>query len=99
MNVIYGVKSYPNIFVYTCFDLDTNKLKQFVVSQFKNQIPEMLEHLEKVENQIGFGNLKFDYYLLHHIIESREYIKNISEEVFLLMMKTILEKGFVTIKV
>lgn len=74
MNEIYSVKLYPNLFVYTCFNIEHSKLRQYVISETRNDIAEIVDHLEKVTNQIGYGNLDYDYYLLHSIIEQRSFI-------------------------
>jgi len=92
MNEIYSVRSYPTLFVYTCYDIDAKKLKQYVISKTRNDIVEILKHLEDVKNQIGFGNLSKDYYFLHNIIESRNFIEKMSSINILSMFKRINEK-------
>lgn len=92
MNEIYSVRSYPTLFVYTCYDIDAKKLRQYVISKTRNDIVEILKHLEDVKNQIGFGNLSKDYYFLHTIIESRGFMEKMSSINILSMFKRINEK-------
>ena len=92
MNEIYSVRSYPTLFVYTCFDIDAKKLVQYVISRTRNDIVEILKHLEDVKNQIGFGNLSKDYYFLHSIIESRSFIGKMSSMNILSMLERISKK-------
>lgn len=91
MNEIYSVRSYPTLFVYTCYDIDARKLKQYVISKTRNDINDILKHLEEVKNQIGFGNLTSDYYFLHTIIEARTFIGTINPIDILSMFRRVRE--------
>ena len=89
MNEIYSVKSYPNLFVYTYYDIEKKNINQYVISMSRNDITGIVDHLGKVENQIGFGNLDLDYYILHFIIDARSYIGKMSNDSILQMINRI----------
>ena len=76
MDEIYNVISYYNLLVYSYYDMETKTYGQYVVSKNNNDIKDIIIRLGKLENQIGFGNLSKDYYALHHIIESRDFLKD-----------------------
>ena len=74
---VYDLESLANLFTYTGYDYKNDKWYQFVISPWKNQTSELIEHLNNVGLMIGFNNEAYDYPLLHHIIRhQREYINN-----------------------
>lgn len=89
MNELYCIKCFQNLFIYSIFNLDTNKRRHFIISKERNDIDDILEHLSNVTNQIGFGNTSFDYYVLHVLINGRSYLKSSNYDVILNEIKNV----------
>jgi uncharacterized protein YycO len=65
---VYDLECLSNLFTYTGYDYKQDKWFQYVISEWRNDYNELVEHLSKLELQIGFNNLGYDYPLEHHLI-------------------------------
>lgn len=71
---IYDIETLSNAFTYTGKCRDTGKVVQYVIWKQTNQLCELLEHLSGIAGMVGFNNVSFDYPVLHHIIQNRNYL-------------------------
>lgn len=62
---VFDIETYPDIFTYTGVDYDTRKIHVFEISERRNDLTYLVDHLSKLQVQVGFNNLAFDYPVLH----------------------------------
>ena len=66
MNVwIYDIEVFINCFTITFKNIETNKVKYFVIFNDRNDLIELIEFLKDVKGLIGYNNLNYDYPILH----------------------------------
>lgn len=68
---VYDIETYPNIFSFVFRKVSKDRqIKIFEISSRKNEFSELVSFLEQ-ENLIliGYNNVKFDYPVLHRILE------------------------------
>lgn len=74
---VYDIEVLINCFTYTGYNITENKWYQFVIHESRNDFKELIDHLLKYNNfwMIGFNNEKYDYPVLHHILNHKsDYI-------------------------
>ena len=72
---IYDIEVLSNCFTYTGYVPSEDKYYQFVIWRNRNDITELCNHLLRGIYAIGFNNEKYDYPVLHHIINHyQEYV-------------------------
>lgn len=56
----------------------------FMISPFENQLPEFIKYLESglVRGMIGYNILRYDYPLIHHIMENKRRLLEMTAEQF-----------------
>ena len=86
---VYDVETLSNLFTYTGYNCNTKKWVQFVICAWRNDLKELLTHLESPNIvQVGFNNENFDYPIIHHILNHKEaYIYLTGQEVAQLIYK------------
>ena len=62
---IYDLETYPNFFLATFKDVETQKFYEFEVSDRKNESLSLISFLKQEMTLIGFNNVNFDYPILH----------------------------------
>ena len=79
---VYDVETLSNLFTYTGFNCTTKEYVQFVICAWRNDLKELLEHLESNIIQVGYNNENFDYPIIHHIINNKEkYLCCVGQEI------------------
>ena len=68
----YDIETLSNLFTYTGKNLKTGEVVQFTIWKNKNELIPFLQHLSKLEGQVGYNNLKFDYPVIHYIMVNYE---------------------------
>ena len=69
MNVwIIDIEVFSNFFCYTGKNRDTKEVVQFIITNNRNNLKNLLEHLKSVKGQIGYNNLNYDYPIIHYLI-------------------------------
>lgn len=72
---IYDIEVLVNCFTYTGYVPSEDKYYQFVIWRDKNDLTELCNHLMRGIYMVGFNNEKYDYPVLHHIINHyNEYV-------------------------
>lgn len=73
---VYDVECMRNLFTYTGYCRTQNKWFQFVIHKNRNDLKELVQHLQRKNfAQVGFNNLSYDYPMIHHILNHwEEYI-------------------------
>ena len=72
---IYDIEVLVNCFTYTGYVPSEDKYYQFVIWRDKNDLTELCNHLMRGIYMVGFNNEKYDYPVLHHIINHyHEYV-------------------------
>lgn len=69
---IYDIETLSNCFTYSAVDRDSDNIVKFVIWKEKNELYDLLVHLQNVKGMIGFNNINFDYPVMHYIISERE---------------------------
>lgn len=69
--VVYDIETLSNCFTYTAIDRDSDEVVKFVIWKEKNELYELLTHLNHTKGMIGFNNINFDYPVIHYIIKER----------------------------
>lgn len=79
---VYDVETISNFFSYVAINKNTKEIFRAIIWNNINHLPELYAHLSKVNGLIGYNNLKFDYPILHHIL-NREvfYIDKSADEI------------------
>lgn len=73
---IMDIETIINCFTYTAMNRDTKEVVSFVIWKNKNELEQLLNHLDSCKGQIGFNNLNFDYPVIHAILKNRHKLLN-----------------------
>jgi hypothetical protein len=65
---IYDIETLAGCFTYTGYNIDTQDISQFVISNNTNDYQKLIKHLKDIVAQVGFNNVNFDYPVLHHML-------------------------------
>jgi DNA polymerase elongation subunit (family B) len=78
--MIYDIETYPNCFTLAAVCKDAPFRWSFEISDFKNDALELIEWLAWVKSEfgemIGFNNVRFDYPVLHMILQNNKVTAN-----------------------
>lgn len=70
---VYDIEVLSNCFTYTGLDIYTKTWYQFVIHYSRNDVKELIDHLTRKELiLVGFNNEKYDYPILHHLLNHKE---------------------------
>ncbi len=69
---VYDIETLKSCFTYTGFNIDTNKVVQFVLHKDRFELVELIDHLKTLKGQIGFNNINFDYPIIHYILKNEK---------------------------
>lgn len=69
---IYDLETLSNLFTYTGYNCNTKTWYQFVISSWRNDFEELINHLKTDIVQVGFNNENFDYPIVHHLLNHQE---------------------------
>lgn len=69
MRVVYDTEIYKNLLLYVFYELDTGEYKVFAISPYHDDRVELMKYLKQCTLMIGFNVLRFDYPLLHYLID------------------------------
>lgn len=72
-NEFYSITVLDNAMIYSCMNISLQPKQTFVISQERNDIKEIIQHIGDLSGQIGFGNIDFDYLFLHKLTSGRKY--------------------------
>lgn len=73
---VYDIETLAGCFTYTAYNIDTTKIVKYVIHEDRNDLEELIRHLESCKGHIGFNNLSFDYPIIHRIILKQEIYYN-----------------------
>lgn len=69
---IYDLETLSNLFTYTGYDCINKTWRQFVISNWRNDLDDLYKWLDYQRTnqyyQVGFNNENFDYPIIHHIM-------------------------------
>lgn len=74
---IYDIETLSNCFTYSAVDRDSDNIVKFVIWKGKNDLYDLLSHLNNVKGMIGFNSINFDYPVMHYIIKERNSLINL----------------------
>ena len=80
---VLDIETLSNLFTYTGYCLQENKLYQFVIHKSRNESQELYDHLTRSKQMyhVGFNNEAFDYPVLHYfLINFKRKYKNADGE-------------------
>lgn len=66
--VVYDLETILDCFTYTDINIDTNKVTQFVICDFRNELEEFISYIKSLKGMVGFNSIGFDYPIVHAII-------------------------------
>jgi hypothetical protein len=73
---IYDLEIFSNFHCATFLNRNSKDIKQFVIHESRNDFNEYIKFLEEeVSGLVGFNNLKFDYPIIHSILENKDKLK------------------------
>lgn len=80
---VYDIETLSNLFTYTGYSIQENKIYQFVIHKSRNEAQELYDHLTRTKKmyQVGFNNEAFDYPVLHYfLLNFRKKYKQVDGE-------------------
>lgn len=77
---VYDIETLVNCFTYTGYCIQNKTYYQYVIHHSRNDLVDLLHHLEAIHRQVGFNNEYFDYPLEHWIIQNHERLLNMSND-------------------
>lgn len=80
MYQIYDLEVLKNYFLYVGLSLEGDEFNIFEISRMRNDLPQLLEHLNNVKGQIGFNNLNYDSQIQEYILRTSKKWKELSGE-------------------
>lgn len=75
---IFDIETLSNCFTYSAVDRDSDEIISFVIWKERNDLYNLLSHLDKIKGLIGFNSINFDYPMLHYIIKERNKLVNLT---------------------
>lgn len=69
---VYDIETLSNLFTYTGYNCTTKEYHQFVICAWRNDIKELVNHLQTDIIQVGYNNENFDYPVIHHILNHKD---------------------------
>lgn len=85
---VYDIETLKSCFTYTAINIDTQEIVQYVIHKDRNDIEQLINHLNQCKGQIGFNNINFDYpiihYILNHVFKQYSILRPIEELVDLI---------------
>lgn len=76
---VYDIETFPNLFTYTGYCLQTKKYTQFVIHDTRDDTADLYKWLtQKGLVQIGYNNDSFDYPVLHHFLTNYKSLSQLS---------------------
>jgi hypothetical protein len=95
---VYDIEQYPNFHSCCAINVETGEKKDFVIHQSRDDRIKYLAWLNELQargaGMIGYNNLKYDYPIIHHIIENAGTMTSIDLDVFLMDLYDHNEKIF-----
>jgi DNA polymerase elongation subunit (family B) len=77
----YDIECFSNFFCVTFKEKLTKTIKIFIIHTSQNDTKKLIKFLNKeVSVLIGYNNLKYDYPMLHWILDNRKLITNIAPD-------------------
>lgn len=81
-SIVFDIECLSNLFTYTGKVRQTNQIHQFVIHTIRNDYEILITHLLKEKMiMIGYNNVKYDYPIIHHMINHYEEYKNLSGDI------------------
>jgi hypothetical protein len=77
MIVIYDLETLKDFFLYVDVELNTDKFNIFEISNFQNDLNDLVKHLKILKGQIGFNNVNFDGQVQQWLIENYKNLKDL----------------------
>lgn len=76
---VYDIEVLSNLFTYTGYVIPEKKFYQFVIHKSRNDLEILVNHLTRGNIlQIGFNNEKYDYPVIHHILNHYSEYRHLS---------------------
>lgn len=69
ITAVYDTEFYKNLLLYVFYNIHLKEFSVFEISPRRDDRLELMKYLKELEMMIGFNSLKFDYPLLHYLIE------------------------------
>lgn len=80
---IYDLETYPNCFTYCSSTVDGKTVKVFEISNRRNDTEELIAELRRLIKHkrvlVGYNNVRFDYNILHFIMEKAVEAKELDK--------------------
>lgn len=70
MIVVYDIESLSNLFTCTFYEIKSDKYRQFVIHESRNDLKEFVEYVRGLSGMIGYNNLDYDYKVIHPLISA-----------------------------
>ena len=87
MRKIIDIETLKCFFCVTFLDYDSDEVKQFEISERKNDLEELIEYYDSVKTSITFNGVHFDNLILNWICQDRNKRKKtqvLIDEIYLL---------------
>jgi hypothetical protein len=76
MTVVWDIETLLNCFTCVCYEIETKKLRRFVIHGSRNDFEIFCDYLDSVDEMVGFNSWDFDYPVIHPFYEDRnKYMK------------------------
>lgn len=69
---VYDIETLSNLFSYVGLNVDTQEEVTFVIHESRNDLVAFIKHLETLKGMVGYNNLRFDYPIIHYIIQAQK---------------------------
>lgn len=67
---VYDIETLKALFTYTGLDIETKKVSKFIICRKRNDLCDLVQHLNTVKGQIGYNNLSFDSQVIEYILRN-----------------------------
>lgn len=69
---VADIETLKSCFTYTGLNVDTMEVVQYVIHKDRNDIADLMNHLDTVKGMIGYNIINFDYPILHYIMKNAD---------------------------
>lgn len=67
---VMDIETLSNMFSYTAINVDTEEVVQYVIHESRNDLSELIDHMDSIKGQVSYNGVSFDYPILHWLYHS-----------------------------
>lgn len=79
-SLVYDIETLSNCYTYIGLDINNEEIVTYVIHSSRNDLKDLVVHLNNIKLEIGFNNLNFDSQVNQYILDNYEYLSILDGE-------------------